>query len=144
MKQIITPSVLPEKEWHSKIYTTHVICGHTDLIQDDQSRINLLKEASARNHKRPDIKVLIKDHLTIYRVKKRDWCDSCRHHQFLGIRGQNIVVLKGTPRKPGPVREILKININKLPASERDDLIRGIPFQNDKEKLQIIEGLSEL
>lgn len=84
------------------------------------------------------------EHSVIYRIKKTDCCASCQKHHFLVIDGQKMVVRRGTPFKPGPISEIIQINVAKLPNSERKDLNHGIPFVDEKEKLQIIESLNEL
>ena len=73
-----------------------------------------------------------------------DYCPTCRSKQFLGIRKQQVMVLRGTPGQPGPVKEKITIQAHLLPAAELADLQKGIPFRDEKEKLQIIEGLNGL
>jgi hypothetical protein len=71
-------------------------------------------------------------------------CESCQKYHFIGIRNQNLVIMKGTPIKPGPVQENIQLPVERLPDSERLDLEKGIPFQTEKEKLQLLEGLRSL
>ncbi len=144
VKQFITPSVLPPGRWQAKTHTTHLFCGHAQIIRDDSKTADFFKEAGANHGKNPNFEVRTNEHLIIYRVKKNDWCNSCRRNRFLGIQGENVAVLRGTPLQPGPVQEIININAGILPDSERNDLIRGIPFANEREKLEVLEGLSGL
>lgn len=74
----------------------------------------------------------------------QDLCDSCRENQFLGLDGQQLAVFRGTPSNPGPITERIVLNLKKLPAAEVEDLKKGIPFQDGKEKLQLLEGLNGL
>lgn len=127
-----------------RVYTTHLLCGHQDSAVYNQRNQRIIKEVITRYDQHPDYKIQLQSRMLIYRIQKKDWCRSCDTHQFLGIHDQNVVVRYGTPDKPGPIRETLQINIHRLPNSERDDLMRGICFHHNKEKLQIIEGLSEL
>lgn len=84
------------------------------------------------------------DHHYICKIETNGFCASCRNHQFLGISGSNVAVFRGTPTKPGPVKEVTVIKAEQLPATERRDLANGIIFKNDKEKLQLLEGLNGL
>lgn len=149
LQRIIPPAGhIPGRNWDKgmrvRVYTTHLLCGHQDLAVYSHPNQRFIKEVIIGDNQQPDYKIQSHGRTLIYRIQKKDWCPSCNTHQFLGINGQTVVVRYGIPLKPGPVRENLHININKLPNSERTDLIRGIPFTDNKEKLQIIEGLSEL
>lgn len=131
-------------EWgqplRARVDTMHLLCGHRDSIVFNRGDGRSVKKTITSQH----YTVQKQGRMLVYRTKKRDRCSSCGNHQFITISVPNVVVKYGTPIKPGPVRETLRINLNRLPNSERDDLMRGIPFRDDKEKLQIIEGLSEL
>lgn len=79
-----------------------------------------------------------------YVENDQDLCDSCRTNQFLGVNDQWIAVFRGTPGKPGPITEKIPLNLSNLPEAEIKDLKKGIPFQDGKEKLQLLEGLNGL
>ena len=79
-----------------------------------------------------------------YLEKSQDLCDSCSKNQFLGIVGRQLAVFRGTPDNPGPVTEKITLNLRKLPEAEIEDLKKGIPFRDGKEKLQLLEGLNGL
>lgn len=149
IQRIIPPSGnISGQKWDQhkrvRVYTTHLLCGHQDSIIYNHRNQNFIKEVITRQNSDPDYKVQHLGRMLIYRIRKRDWCLSCDTHQFLGINDQNVVVRYGVPGQPGPIRERIHINLKRLPNSERNDLRRGIPFDDNKEKLQIIEGLSDL
>lgn len=79
-----------------------------------------------------------------YLEESQDLCDSCCKYQFLGIAGQQLAVFRGTPDNPGPITERIVLNLKKLPKAEVEDLKKGIPFRDGKEKLQLLEGLNGL
>lgn len=79
-----------------------------------------------------------------YIERSQDLCDSCRENQFLGLAGQQLAVFRGTPSKSGPITERIVLDLRKLPEAEVEDLKKGIPFKDGKEKLQILEGLNGL
>jgi hypothetical protein len=149
IQRIIPPSGdIPRQKWDQRmrvrVYTTYLLCGHLDSIVYNHPNQRFIKEVISLQDPDPDYKVQPQGRMLIYRIRKRDWCPSCGAHQFLGVNNQNVVVRYGTPGRPGPVRETIHIKLNRLPDSERNDLIRGILFRDNKEKLQIIEGLSEV
>lgn len=80
----------------------------------------------------------------VYLERSQDLCDSCCENQFLGIAGQQLAVFRGTPDNPGPITEKIDLNLKKLPKAEIEDLEKGIPFKDGKEKLQLLEGLNGL
>lgn len=149
LQRIIPPAGhIPGRNWdkgmRARVYTTYLLCGHQDSFVYNHPNQRFIKEVTSLQDPDPDYNVQHQGRMLIYRIRKKSWCPSCDTHQFLGVNNQNVVVRYGTPGKPGPVRETIRINLNRLPNSERDDLTRGIPFRDNKEKLQIIEGLSEL
>ena len=128
----------------TRVYITHLLCGHHDLVTNENQKMKLIKEATCNYHPSGELIIRTKDQQRLYYFKETGWCSSCSRYKFLGIQGSNIVVRNGTPWKPGPVQEIVKLSLSHLPFSERQDLRIGIPFTNEKEKLQIVESLSEL
>lgn len=148
IQRIIPPSDnISGRKWDQpmriRVYTTYLLCGHQERVIYNNPSQRFIKEVISPFEQHSDYKIR-RGRKLIYRIQKRNWCPSCNSHQFLGINDQNVIVRYGTPIKPGPVREILHINVNQLPNSEREDLMRGIRFTDNKEKLQIIEGLSEM
>ena len=101
-----------------------------------------LKNAVESNHSFTVKKV--KENHYAYEVTVEDYCPNCRTHQFLGINGQDVAVIRGTPDMPGPVLEKVEIKMENLPQLELEDLRKGIPFKTSNEKLQLIEGLKGL
>lgn len=72
-------------------------------------------------------------------------CPTCRGARFLGITSNGFVaVFSGTPANPGSPLAMTKIRADDLPEPELLDLQRGIPFMTEKERLQILEGLTAL
>lgn len=70
-------------------------------------------------------------------------CPLCREEEFIGIYEDHIAVYAGLPHRPGPVKNVTAIKIRGLPEQEVRDLSAGIIFQDEKEKLLILEAYSE-
>jgi hypothetical protein len=126
-----------------QVHTNYLLCGHRDLMVYNHQNQYFI-ETVISHAQQANYKISHQGRTMIYCISKKDWCPSCKSCQFLSILDQNVVVRYGTPGKPGPIRETLHINIDRLPKSEREDLRKGIRFRDNKEKLQIIEGLSEI
>ena len=139
-KMVFPSAATSPQKWvleSQKIYT----CGH-------------MESKRAEYHKKGPFETVIKNYAkSVKRVnnqtfayieKSQDLCDSCRENQFLGLVGQELAVFRGTPGNPGPITERIILNLNKLPEAEVEDLKKGIPFQDGKEKLHILEGLNGL
>lgn len=141
LKKIITPSISKvDREWFLELDKTYSLCGHSQTWQHRYMSRKLFNQALKEN---PGYRLkTTKDNLQVYAMQIPDFCAGCRNKQFLGIRDQQVAIIRGTPEKPGPVLEKTNIKITDLPKSELEDLQKGIPFKNNKEKLQLIEGLS--
>lgn len=131
-----------EENWTLEVKTTFSRCGHTqDLVQGFSSS----KEIDQMIKTHPEYQVdQRRSHRVVCRIQKAGWCRSCHDNRFLGIENHRVAVIRGTPKKPGPVAEITPINSELLPAVERHDLKAGIPFRSEREKLQLLEGLNGL
>lgn len=70
-------------------------------------------------------------------------CPICQEEEFIGIYEEHIAVYAGLPHRPGPVKNVTSIKIQGLPEQEVRDLAAGIIFQDEKEKLLILEAYSE-
>ena len=71
-------------------------------------------------------------------------CPTCRRGRFLGVAEGLVAIYAGTPKYRGQVLEVTKIMANALPAAELADLERGIIVRDERERLQILEGLAAL
>jgi hypothetical protein len=143
VKKIMTPSLATsEKEWILELDKTFILCGHSESVRSSYSSLELLQAAIQDSHGYELKKA--KGNLQVYVMPVRDYCSNCLNNQFLGINEQNVAVIRGIPEKPGPILEKVAIKIDDLPKLELEDLQKGIPFKNDKEKLQLIEGLKGL
>ncbi|MCL6590551.1 MAG: BofC C-terminal domain-containing protein [Firmicutes bacterium] len=144
-KQMISPAAfISQIQWNLEIKTIYLLCKHTESVHRHYpSKTALLKSVpqtiQAAHHLRQKDK-----HTYYFIVNAAGLCESCREHQFFGIQNGKLAVMKGTPIKPGPIQENIQLPVDQLPDSERLDLEKGIPFQSEKEKLQILEGFKSL
>lgn len=150
-KQMISPTAfISRNQLDLEIQTIYLQCGHTESVhQYYKSKTALLKSVQetfqVSHNEGPSGTVRQKDKYTYWMIiNAAGLCESCQKHHFFGIHNQNLVIMKGTPLKPGPVQETIQLPLERLPDSERLDLEKGIPFQSEKEKLQLLEGLSSL
>lgn len=130
------------QEWILETHMTYR-CGHSVSSQNHFRSEELLKEALMPLNSGA-LFVKTGDYRFSNLVKVADLCKTCRQYQFLGIRDQDVVIIRGTPEKPGPVEEDTLIKVSRLPESEIKDLKKGIAYKDAKEKLQLIEGLNGL
>jgi hypothetical protein len=143
VKKIITPSLASTgQEWVLELDKSYTLCGHCESVRTSYLSNELLQAAIQNNHGY-QLKRII-GHIQVYGQSVPDYCPQCKSSQFLGISEHKVAVIRGTPEKPGPIREKTTIQISDLPQLELKDLQKGIPFQNGKEKLQLIEGLKGL
>lgn len=142
IKRMVFPSdVASPQKWILESQKLHTICGHMESKRTEYHMEESFK-AVIKNYAKHINKV--NNQAYTYIESNLDLCDSCRKNQFLSTAGQQIAVFRGTPQKPGPITEKIPINLNKLPEEELEDLKRGIPFKDGKEKLQLLEGLNGL
>ena len=142
LKQMMFPSETSSPQrWILDSQKLHTICGHLE-----SKRTEYVKEGSFKAIIKNYSKQVEKVNNQSYRYLERsyDLCNSCRNNQFLGLNGQRIAVFRGTPDNPGPIMEQIEIDLSKLPMEEKEDLKKGIPFRDGKEKLQLLEGLNGL
>lgn len=136
-----------KQEFELTLRKTYLQCRHVEIIRKKFNSVPALKAyvranryTPERNNQKPSS---LKNSL-VYTAFISGLCRTCSTHRFLGIRGEQVMVIYGIPSQPGPVQENTGIDIRRLPASEISDLEKGIPLKDDKEKLQIIEGLKGL
>ena len=123
-----------------EIDTRYAACGHSN-----RARTTFPSEAALQSAVEQHAEYRFQKQTgNLYRYAATDdgLCPSCKQNQFLGLDNQQVVVYHGTPSQPGPVAERLSLPIQGLPQSELDDLKKGIPFKDSREKLQLIEGLN--
>lgn len=130
------------QQWDLELEKTYNLCGHHDEFNQSYPSLKDLKRV-AEGHHSFTLKKAEENHY-IYAVTVEDYCPNCRNHKFLGISGNEVVIMRGTPVIPGPVLETIEISVEKLPPLELEDLRKGIPFKTEGEKLQLIEGLKGL
>ncbi len=141
-RRIISPSnTASPRKWILESQKLHTMCGHMESKRTEYFKEEPFK-AVIKNYSRQVEKVNNQSYR--YLENNNNLCESCRKNQFLGIDGQQIVVYRGTPDRPGPITERIEINLSKLPEEEIEDLKKGIPFRDGKEKLQLLEGLNGL
>lgn len=141
-RKMISPSdaASPQK-WILESQKLHTICGHVESTRTEYHKeepfMAVIKNYSSQVKK-------VNDQSYTYLESSHDLCDTCQKNQFLGLDGQGLAVFRGIPNKPGPITERIAIDLNKLPEAEIKDLKKGIPFEDGKEKLQLLEGLNGL
>ncbi len=138
-QKIITPS-LANTVWFLKLDKIYTLCGHTESEEKKFSSEKMLNKEVL--NLQDYILKKISGHRRVYIQEIPEFCASCQKNRFLGILDEKIVVFSGTPKKPGPVKEEIPILIEDLPKLELEDLKKGIPFKDNKEKLLLIEGLN--
>lgn len=142
IKKMFFPSDAPSpQKWILESQKLHIICGHMDTKRAEYHKKGPF-ETVIKNYSKHVKKV--NNQTYIYLERSQDLCGSCRQNQFLGLVGEGLAVFRGTPANPGPITEKIILNLNKLPEEEIEDLKKGIPFQDGKEKLQLLEGLNGL
>lgn len=67
-------------------------------------------------------------------------CPGCQEQEFIGIYRNEIGVYAGSPEKPGPLKQVIPVNISRLPKAEIEDLRAGIVCRGAQEKWRILEG----
>lgn len=131
----------PPQRWILESQKLHTVCGHWESKRTEYRKEGSFK-AIIKNYSQQVEKVNNQSYR--YLESSHDLCDSCRKNQFLGLDDRQIAVFRGTPQNPGPITEKIEIDLDKLPLEEIEDLKKGIPFRDGKEKLQLLEGLNGL
>lgn len=72
------------------------------------------------------------------------YCPICEQEEFLGVLDGKVAVFYGRPERRGPIKEVTVLDVKSLPQQEQFDLAKGLIIKTDKEKLQLIEGLTSL
>ncbi len=134
-------STVKDTSWQLTLIKKYELCGHTEISQSIYQSESELQKIIQQY---PGAEV--KRELNRYEVTIRiaDWCESCRRHRFLGVDDKEVVVKRGVPGQPGPVLELTGLLIQMLPVTEISDLRKGIPFVNEEEKLELLEGINSL
>ncbi len=140
-KMVFPSDAASPQRWILESQKLHTICGHLESKRTEY-HLEAAFKAVIKNHAKQVKKENSQSYT--YLESNHDLCYSCRENQFLGLNGEEIAVFRGTPSKPGPITEKIAIDLNKLPEAEVEDLKKGIPFQDGKEKLQLLEGLNGL
>lgn len=140
-RMIFSSKAVSPQRWILESRKLHTICGHIEIkraeYQKEEPFMAIIENYSKQVKK-------VNNQSYRFLENSHDLCESCRNNQYLGIDGRQIAVFRGTPINPGPVMEKMEIDLNKLPIEEIEDLKKGIPFRDGKEKLQLLEGLNGL
>lgn len=75
---------------------------------------------------------------TYFLTKVKKICSDCSQYSYLGVYDENIAVFKGVP-PDGVLIEVLDYEVKDV---YKEELKNGIPFENEKEKNQILESLT--
>lgn len=67
-------------------------------------------------------------------------CPQCAEKEFIGVYGNEIGVFAGSPEQPGPLKQVIPVNISRLPQAEIDDLKAGIVCDEAQDKWRILES----
>ncbi len=123
----------------------YTICGHRTQGGKISSSVAAILAKRAPGARLGDWRLLGRDG-RVLRVahELNQLCPTCRRGRFLGVAEGLVAIYAGTPRYRGQVIEVTKIVANALPAAELADLEHGIILRDDKERLQILEGLAAL
>jgi len=135
-------SIQQSELWTLEKITVFKKCRHQTVEQSTFASIKALKDFVMKHPQWETVGSGPTKFQTIIEV--HDFCSDCQQYQFLGIKSGKVVIMRGTPAKPGPVIQAISMDVQLLPEAEREDLQRGIPFKDEKEKLQLIEGLNGL
>lgn len=137
-----TVSLFRSEPWTLEKITVFKECRHQTV---EQSTFASAKDIKTFLSKCPQGEIVENGQAKIKtQIEEEGFCSSCNQYQFLGIKSGKVVIMRGTPDKPGPVIQSIPMDVHLLPMAEREDLQRGIPFKDEKEKLQLIEGLNGL
>jgi len=135
------PSLSKNSSWQLILIKKYELCGHTEIYKSTYNNESELQKV-IEQYPNPEIE----RQPNLYKVTLRisDWCGSCRQNRFLGVENKEVIVRRGTPNKPGPILESTGFLTLALPEAERVDLAKGIPFVDEEEKLELLEGLNSL
>lgn len=142
IRRMTSPVVTPQKEWTLRMSTIYLLCDHQET---EQKRFTSLESLQAELQLYQGSETpTIGGNSYLLSFSQPNLCHSCQENQFLKAQGQQVVIIRGTPAKPGPAQNKIPFKVNELPEAERKDLERGIPFKDQKDMLQLMEGLKGL
>lgn len=129
-----------KKEGFSVIFTIfHSECQHKEVTEESyppQKWAPLLEDLSEKGWL---ITTFATDRAELQK-ETEDLCSQCREKEFIGIYGNEIGVYAGSPETPGPLKQVIPVNIEQLPPAEIQDLRAGIICNEAQDKWQILEG----
>ena len=122
-----------------KYITFYTGCQHEAVTEESRprkSRNGLLESLSKEGW---IITSYVTDRAELQK-EETDLCLRCREKEFVGIYGNVIGVYAGSPETPGPLKQVIPVNIRQLPPAEIKDLEEGIVCNETQDKWQILEG----
>ena len=117
--------------------TVYTRCHHTDTVKKEMKTFHWSSYEGWRL-KRQDGTVIV------LQQEEPSLCSVCMREEYMGTHAGKVVIFHGRPERSGPIKEIFPLNVNELPEAEAHDLEKGIIFHDQREKLQLLEGLSSL
>ncbi|NLC54044.1 MAG: hypothetical protein GX770_08785 [Firmicutes bacterium] len=135
----VNGSVLPKRSFTLEYTTSYTGCQHEERKEERHAQsartallTRLTNEGWMITHFATDQVELAKEVSAL--------CRGCEEQEFVGIYGNEIGVYAGSPEKPGPLKQVIPVNISRLPQAEIDDLRAGIVCHETQEKWRILEG----
>ncbi len=131
--------VMGKASYNMQLTTFYASCRHEETTEEAiaseqwEGRLNTLEEDGWELKRISPVKVELRKELFAL-------CPDCREKEFIGIYGDEIGVYAGSPERPGPLKQIIPVKIERLPAEEVEDLRAGIVYQETKEKFLILES----
>jgi hypothetical protein len=139
-KLALLSSTERRKEGYSIILTVfHSECQHREVTEDNyqpQKWASLLEDFSQKGWM---ITSFATDHAELQK-EAVGLCAQCQEKEFVGIYGNEIGVYAGSPETPGPLKQVIPVNIEQLPPAEIQDLRAGIICHEAQDKWKILEG----
>lgn len=128
-----------------EVRTVYTVCGHRRENGRASPSVLGLLAGRAAGARYGDWRVDYKDdRLLRLTYERNELCPACRRLRFLGVSEGFVAVFRGTPGRRGEMVEVTQIPVSRLPRAELLDLRRGIAIRDERERLEILEGLASL
>lgn len=128
-----------------EVETIYTICGHRrEGGRAGPSIIGLLAGRAAGARYGDWLVAQADDHLLRLVYERGLLCPACRRLRFIGVSEGFVAIIRGSPAHRGETIEVTRIPVSGLPRAELNDLRRGIPVHDERERLEMLEGLASL
>jgi len=136
---LIISRVLTREEVTVEFTTLYTECQHEEGVKGNYPQKNwstVLEELSQEGW---IITSFATERVELWK-KAVDLCQHCREQEFIGVYGKEIGVFAGSPDQPGPLKQVIPVDIGRLPPAEIADLRAGIICNKPQDKWRILEG----